>query len=157
MLVLKLINNSGEESTKNLCFVNTSLQMLYSLPEVRSFFVNQHYKVNQDQSANFKICNEVSRIFKSAGQYSISASTLRLLIGCESQNEEICNGSQQDITLFLRLLLQQVEKELSDMHGPHGLFINRFWGREHVIKKFVNSSDGTCSSVWGTVTKDPKR
>ena len=145
MSVLKLINNTWDESTRNLCFVNTSLQMLYSLPEVRSFFVNQHYKINQEQSADFKICNEISRIFKSAGQFLISASTLRLLVGCESQNEEICNGSQQDITLFLRLLLQQIEKELTELDGPHALFINRFWGREHVIKKFVNSSDGTCS------------
>ena len=139
MSVLKLINNSWDESTRNLCFVNTSLQMLYSLPEVRSFFVNQHYKINQEQSADFKICNEVSRIFKSAGQFSISASTLRLLVGCESQNEEICNGSQQDITLFLRLLLQQIEKELTELDGPHALFINRFWGRENVNKKFFNS------------------
>ena len=145
MLVLKLINNSWDESTKNLCFVNTSLQMLYSLPEVRSFFVNQHYKVNQDQSANFKICNEVSRIFKSAGHFSISAATLRLLVGCESQNEEICNGSQQDITLFIRLLLQEIEKELTELDGPNALFINKFWGSEHVIRKFVNTSDGTCS------------
>ena len=145
MLVLKLINNSWDESAKNLCFVNTSLQMLYSLPEVRSFFVNQHYKVNQDQSANFKICNEVSRIFKSAGHFSISAATLRLLVGCESQNEEICNGSQQDITLFIRLLLQEIEKELTELDGPNALFINKFWGSEHVIRKFVNTSDGTCS------------
>ena len=144
MSVLKLINNSWDESTRNLCFVNTSLQMLYSLPEVRSFFVNQHYKINRDQPTNFKICNEVSRIFKSAGQFSISAATLRLLVGCESQNEEICNGSQQDITLFIRLLLQQIEKELTELDGPNALFMNKFWGREHIIKKFINNSEGTC-------------
>ena len=145
MAVLKLINNSWDESTRNLCFVNTSLQLLYSLPEVRSFFVNQDYKINQNESANLKICNEVSRIFKTAGQFTTSAATLRLLVGCESKNEEICSGSQQDITFFLRLLIKQIEIELAELDGPQALFMNKFWGREHVIKKFINSSDGKCS------------
>ena len=145
MTVLKLVNNSWDESTRNLCFVNTSLQLLYSLPEVRTFFVNQEYKINQHESANLKICNEVSRIFKTAGQFTSSAATLRFLVGCESQNEDICSGSQQDITLFLRHLIQQIEIELAELDGPQALFMNKFWGREHVTKKFINSSDGTCN------------
>ena len=145
MTVLKLVNNSWDESTRNLCFVNTSLQLLYSLPEVRSFFVNKEYKINQHESANLKICNEVSRIFKTAGQFTTSAATLRLLVGCESQNVDICSGSQQDITFFLRHLIQQIEIELAELDGPQALFMNKFWGREHVTKKFINSSDGTCN------------
>ena len=104
--------------------------------------MNQDYKINQNESANLKICNEVSRIFKTAGQFTTSAAVLRLLVGCESQNEEICSGSQQDITFFPRLLIKQIEIELAELDGPQALFMNKFWGREHVIKKFINSSDG---------------
>ena len=108
------------------------------------FFFNQDYKINQNKSTDLKICNEVSRIFKTAGQFTTSAAVLRLLVGCESQNDEICSGSQQDITFFLRLLIKQIEIELAELDGPQALFMNKFWGREHVIKKFINSSDGKC-------------
>ena len=145
MAALKLVNNSGLETERNLCFVNAALQLLYSVPEIRSFFVNQVYKTNQDESADLKICDELSRIFKSAGCHAASAATLRLLVGCATGNREICNGSQQDIIVFIQLLLQQLEVELSELDGPQSLFINNFWGREHVIKKFTCSLDGTCA------------
>ena len=144
MAGLKLVNNFRVESERNLCFVNSALQLLYSLPEVRNFFINQEYKINQDETADLRICNEVSRIFKTAGHCTTTAATLRLLVGCKSENVEMCSGSQQDITDFLRLLLQQIEIELSELDGPQTLFINKFWGREHVVKKFLDSSDGKC-------------
>jgi hypothetical protein len=146
MASLRLINNSGLETEKNLCFVNTALQLLYSLPEVRHFFVHQEYKTNQDENADLTICDEVSQIFKSAGQFIASAATLRLLVGNGSGNAEISSGSQQDIIDFLRLLFQQIEIELSELDGPQALFINKFWGREHVVKIFANSTDGKCTA-----------
>ena len=100
MAALKLVNNSGLETERNLCFVNVALQLLYSVPEIRSFFVNQVYKTNQDDSADLKICDELSRIFKSAGCHAASAAALRLLVGCATGNREICNGSQQDIIVL---------------------------------------------------------
>ena len=39
----------------------------------------------------------------------------------------------------------EIEIELAELDGPQALFMNKFWGREHVIKKFINSSDGKCS------------
>ena len=44
------------------------------------------------------------------------------------------------------LFLQQIEIELSELDGPHALFINKFWGREHIVKKFANSNDGKCTA-----------
>ena len=146
MAALRLINNLSLESEKNLCFVNTALQLLYCLPDVQHFFINQEYKINQDENADLLICDEMSRIFKSAGQYGESAAFLRLLVGQRSGNLEICSGRQQDVTDFLRLLFQQIEIEIAELDGPQTLFINKFWGREHVVKKFANSSDGKCSS-----------
>ena len=145
MAGLRLINNPGLDTEKNLCFVNAALQLLYSLPEVRDFFVHQEYKTNQQEDADLTICNEVSRIFKSAGHFVASAATLRLLVGHGSGRTDISNGTQQDIVDFLRLLLQQIEIELSELDGPHALFINKFWGREHIVKKFANTTGGKCS------------
>ena len=88
----------------------------------------------------------MSRIFKSAWQFIASAATLRLLVGHGSGNEEISSGTQQDITDFLRLLLQQIEIELSELDGPQALFINKFWGREHILKFFANTTDGKCTT-----------
>ena len=147
MAALRLINNSSLESEKNLCFVNASLQLMYCLPEVKKFFINQEYKINQDESADLVICDEMSSIFKSGGNYA-SAACLRHLVGQRSGNLEISSGRQQDVTDFLRLLLQQIELELAELDGPQALFTNKFWGREHIVKKFANSSDGKCSSCF---------
>ena len=95
MAGLRLINNPGLDTEKNLCFVNSALQLLYSLPEVRDFFVHQEYKTNQQEDADLTICNEVSRIFKSAGHFVASAATLRLLVGHGSGRTDISNGTQQ--------------------------------------------------------------
>ena len=108
---IRLINNSGLESDKNLCFVNTAVQLLYSLPEVRKFFIHQEYKTNQEENADLTICNELSRIFKTAGKFVASTATLRLLVGHGSGNPDISSDTQQDIIDFLRLLLQQIEIE----------------------------------------------
>ena len=71
MAVLKLINNSGLREENNLCFVNTSLQLLYSIPEIRDFFKNKAYKT--DLTARLPLSDEISRIFKTEGRYKTSA------------------------------------------------------------------------------------
>ena len=93
---------------------------------------------------NTPLCNEISRIFQTGGKFRTSAATLRILVGRLSGNEEISNGTQQDITDLVRLLLQQMEKELSNMDGAAGIFITKFWGKENATKKFVNDNAGKC-------------
>ena len=130
---LRLINNSGIQQEKNICFVNSSLQLLHSLPEVRNFLSNEEYKINEH--INSPICNEMSSIFKTAGKFIASAATLRYLVGERSGNADINNGTQQDMTHFLRHLLHQIEIELSQCPGEASLFINKFWGQNF----FINS------------------
>ena len=74
MAVLKLINNTGQRDEKNLCFVNTSLQLLYSISEVRDFFQEKVYRKNYKE--RLPISDEVSRIFKTEGQFRTSAAEL---------------------------------------------------------------------------------
>ena len=67
MAVLKLINNSDHREEKNLCFVNASLQLLYSITEIRDFYKNEVYRDNPAQ--RFPASDELSRIFRTAGVY----------------------------------------------------------------------------------------
>ena len=88
MTVLKLINNSEFREEKNLCFVNTSLQLLYSIKDVRDFFKDKVYKTNLAE--RLPVSDEISRIFKTEGKCRTSAAELRRLIGQYHRREDIC-------------------------------------------------------------------
>ena len=142
MFPLRLVNNTGYESEKNLCFVNTALQLLYSIAEFRNIFKNQVFNTNVNIS--FPICNELSRIFRTEGNFPTSAAELRRLVGLFSGVEEISDGAQKDISHFLRLLLQTLEIELSEQSPDIFAIINKFWGKEKTTRKFLNTADGAC-------------
>ena len=89
MVVLKLINNSGHSEEKNLCFVNASLQLLYSIPDVRNFFKDRAYRT--DTPLRFPISDELSRIFRTAGQFRTSAAEIRRLTAQYHRRPDICN------------------------------------------------------------------
>ena len=115
MSPLKLVNNTGLESEKNLCFVNAELQLLYSIPDVKDFFATKKYRGNcQDQ---LQLCDELSRIFRTDGQFQTTAAELRRLTGKLYRREDICNGEQQDIEEFHTLLLRGIEQELARVEG----------------------------------------
>ena len=65
MASMKLVNNTGLESEKNLCFVNTELQLLYSISDVKDFFALKQYRENCTEK--LPLCDELSRIFLTAG------------------------------------------------------------------------------------------
>ena len=58
MTALKLVNNTGLKSEKNLCYVNTELQLLYSTPDARNLFSSKAYRGNFQ--GNLPICDELS-------------------------------------------------------------------------------------------------
>ena len=91
MTVLKLINNSEFREEKNLCFVNTSLQLLYSIKDVRDFFKDKVYKT--DLAERLPVSDEISRIFKTEGKCSTSAAELRRLVGHFHGRLDVCDGS----------------------------------------------------------------
>ena len=142
MFPLRLVNNTGYESEKNLCFVNTALQLLYSIAEFRNLFKNDVFNINVNSS--LPICNELSRIFRTEGNFTTSAAELRRLVGVFSGVEEISDGEQKDISHFLRLLLQTLEIELSEQSPDIFAIINKFWGKEKTTRKFLNTADGAC-------------
>ena len=143
MAPLKLVNNTGFESEKNLCFVNTELQLLYSTPDVKDFFALKKYKENC--SEKLPLCDELSRIFCTAGRFNTTAADLRRTVGNLYGREDICNGVQQDLEEFHTLLLGSIDDELGRLGGVPSRLLNRFTGREQTRRIFLNTPDGCCN------------
>jgi ubiquitin C-terminal hydrolase len=143
MAALKLVNNTGLKSEKNLCFVNTELQLLYSIPDVKDFFASKKYRENYPEK--LPICDELSRIFRTEGRFQTTAAELRRLIGKLYRREDICNGVQQDLEEFHTLLLGGIDVELARVGGVQSRFVNKFRGREENKRKFLYTADGCCN------------
>ena len=95
MTVLKLVNNTGLPSERNLCYVNTELQLLYSIYELKNFFSNGIYRENY--KGRLPVCDELSRIFCTGGKITTTAAELRRLVGKHFNRNDIMMGEQQDL------------------------------------------------------------
>ena len=144
MAALKLVNNTGLKSEKNLCYVNTELQLLYSTPDVRSFFASRKYRENYQE--RLLVCDELSRLFRAKGQFQRSAAELRRLVGQFHRREDILNGVQKDLEEFHTLLMSMIEVELSRVGGRQSRFADKFKGKEQTRRKFLNTPDGCCTN-----------
>ena len=125
---MKLVNNTGQESERNLCFVNTALQLLHSIPRVRRFFKMREYRLPSEQKRQMKICDEVSRLFNANENFTLSAAELRLLVAMRSGRLYLKDGSQQDTVEFLVTLLTEVEHEISANNWEAKTVVQEFWG-----------------------------
>ena len=143
--VLKLVNNTGFESEKNLCFVNSALQLLNCTPRVRTFFKMKEYRLPNEQNRVMQICDEVSRLFNWEGDMPASAAEVRHIVATVSGNDYLSNGSQQDTVEFLITLLQGVEEEISKDNWEAKALIQEFWGIEKNERKFLNKNNGVCN------------
>ena len=59
---------------KNLCFVNSCLQVLFAIEEIRDFFQAVDA---EDFPSSWPVSKELCRIFASDGNYEISAANFR--------------------------------------------------------------------------------
>ena len=143
MTTLKLVNNTGLISERNLCYINTELQLLYSIPEVTEFFVSKKYRETCTQK--LPICDEISRIFGTRGQFPTSAAELRRLVGTLHGRRDICDGAQQDLLEFHTLLLTSIEDELATVGYRALSFLIKFKGKERTKKVFLHTRDGCCT------------
>ena len=142
MAALKLVNNTGFRSERNLCYVNTELQLLYSIPDAKEFFASKKYRENYQEK--LPICDEIARMFKAQGQFQTSAAELRQLVGRLYNREDICDGEQQDLEEFHTLLLRGIENEVAKVGAQQARFISKFRGREANEKAFLYTRDGCC-------------
>ena len=143
MLPLILSNNKTRlRKDQNLCFVNATLQVLYSIEDVREIFTAA------DPTAfppSWPLSKELSRIFHSAGTEEISASELRRILGSTSGRQYLASGGQQDMEEFLSTLLLELEKEIQDDDGLFTPILHEFWGKEVTAMKFLDTPDGKCN------------
>ena len=142
---MRLVNNTNLKSEKNLCFVNTALQLLNSVPRMNTFFKMKEYRLPNEQTKQMKICEEVTSLFNTVRNFTSSAAELRRLVASKSGRHYLKDGSQQDTIEFLVTLLQEVENEISLANWEARTVIQEFWGIEEIEKKFLNNFDGICS------------
>ena len=144
---LKLVNNTGQSSEANLCYVNSTLQLLNIIPEIKALFVSKEFR--KTFPGRLPISDELSRILSTDGKFSTSAAQLRFLVGTSSGRNHFCDGSQQDLSEFLRALLLELEKELSLVSPDAMRILNRFWGKEQNTRRFLTTREGFCNICKG--------
>ena len=128
MCPLRLVNNTGIPSEKNLCFVNSVLQLLNSIPEFREAFTSKRYSLKCAEDT--PLIDELSRVLQNGNNNTTSAATLRYLVGTLSEKTYLFDGSQQDAIEFLEILLQELQIELSKVSFEANQIVDIFWGKE---------------------------
>ena len=127
---MKLVNNTTLASERNICFVNTALQLLHCVPRMKTFFEMREYRLPVEQKRQMKICDEIARLFNTDGNFISTAAELRRLVAIKSGRNYLCDGSQQDAIEFLVTLLQEVEYEISVDNWEAKTVLQEFWGIE---------------------------
>ena len=94
MAPFKLKNNTGVRSERNLCFVNSALQLLSSIPKFRDLFKSKTYRLNCIKNEKLPISDELSRLFNFPGNSSTSAAALRSLIAKSSKKPCVMDPSK---------------------------------------------------------------
>ena len=97
IVTLKLWNNIDRHS-RNLCFVNSALQLLHHISEFRNYF--KDLDITDSDLREMPVCKEICRLFQSAGKSVESSAQLRKLVGRCSGRPDISDGSQQDLSLI---------------------------------------------------------
>ena len=128
--VPKLSNMSGE----NMCFVNTSVQLIRSIRLFQEFFTTNAW-INRPKISGFgQILTKLDSIFSGT---KTSAEHLRNLVATASPGQlDMASGNQQDLEEFLRLLLQEIEFELVTL-GLSNIVSDNFKSRDKIVKKFL--------------------
>ena len=123
---LKLSNNKNE-ATKNLCFVNTLLQILHSINEFSHFFSDRKFFTLQYSPCQCPVSNELCRIFNVNGNRIDNAAKLRRLVAVGSMQMHLCNGEQQCLAEFRDALFHCLKPEFVRIGCDTGIeLLNKF-------------------------------
>ena len=95
---------------KNICYINAIIQLLNSVAMIRNLVKKKGYRENLDSVT--PVLDELSRIFNYQGAVT-SAGPLRQLLGSREGLTYVTLGEQEDASLFLSQLLEQMIKEVS--------------------------------------------
>ena len=113
--MLRLYRRTLCRRESNICYVNAVLQLLHAIPVIRRFFLD--HQPDPREREKLMLCDELHRIMMcgETGEPT-SAANLRGIIGAwRGRNlAYISRGGQQDAAMFLTLLLELVEEELTE-------------------------------------------
>ena len=137
MATLKLLN------VGNSCYINSSLQLLYSVTKFRDFICRRDFHM-PGHTWSQPVCEELHYLFTNPSQLN-SACTLRHLVAVSMSNNNFNNATMQDSEEFLLATLEIVFKELSEYNVVGRAMIGEFIGRESRIRKFqLQNVSGSC-------------
>ena len=134
---LRLLNDSG----RNHCFPNSTVQYIGAVPELRNFLMTK-VSIEPLQEA-FATVQELARIFKSNAPEE-STELLRQLVSQRS-GMDLASGRQEDVDEFLRASLSVINVELAD-NIEYQEIRSTFWGKISFTTRFENTLPvGNCS------------
>ena len=130
------LSNFGSPLESNICYVNAILQLLYSVAVFRNLVKKKGYK--DQQNSVTPVLDELSRIFNYEGPVT-SAGPLRQLLGSKEGLSYLLRGEQEDASLFLDHLLEQILKEVRP-----DIKLEEFTKMSIVHQPCFNTHDGAC-------------
>ena len=134
---LRLLNQSG----RNLCFSNSSVQFIGAVPELKKFLMNT--VANEPHQEAFATAQELARIYRSHAPEE-STAQLRQLVSQRS-GIDLASGRQEDVDEFLRALLSVLNVELAHSNEYQEIR-STFWGKISFTTRFENTLPlGNCS------------
>ena len=121
-----------------MCYVNSTLNLLQSNNDFASFFKAKKYLELDQDPVNFPISSEISKLFNPHDGGVKSAAELRQLVAVQSDQPQFATWDQQDVTEFLRTLLEVLVAEFmrNNCESGHSL-IDKFTGREKLNIQFA--------------------
>ena len=130
MVYLRLFNTTSKRhpkvSERNVCFVNSSLQLINSIPAVRRYFVDKQFRSDTKEAHQFPISDQISELFRASPDIVSSAGEVRELVaGSCNEYGYLNKGDHQDLTAFLLILLDLIDKEMINATGQETFTFNK--------------------------------
>ena len=138
MASLKLSNKLINGKYENLCYVNSTLNLLHSNKDFANFFQDKKYLELDQDPVDFPLSSEISNLFNPHVGGVKSATELRRLIAVQSDQPQFSTWDQQDVTEFLRTFLDVLVAEFRRNNcGPGCSLIGNFTGGEKLDFQFA--------------------
>ena len=131
-------------NTRNHCYSNVAIQILYNNTKVRFLFQHEAFRTTESKLP-MPVCEALSVIFKTDGRIPTSTESLRYLVGKKSGSEYFCSGTMEDALDFLITLLKMLKEEIPQDNLQARYIIDDCVGEEKVERFFLNANlEGHC-------------
>ena len=134
-----LLINNRSKSTANICFVNSTVQLLRKTGYLQFIESNRNIL-----TSDMTVCHALYSLTTETTSKEKSSETIRKLVAIKSNRPNFNNGSQQDAEEFFRVLINVIIEELKDT-SEFNVIHRKHFGKERVSKMFLDNLPlGTC-------------